>query len=76
MLTIDPEDKLARKLLRSPCAVVMSFELSAEPISERNLVKVLVLDEVEELESVEEVEELDDVEEVELLEPSRLVIES
>ena len=58
----------------------MSFVLRAEPISERNLVKELVLDEVELVEEELEVElvvELESESESELLVfPSRLVKES
>lgn len=80
VLTMEPEERLARKLVRSLWAEVMSFELRSEPISERKSVKELVDDEEVE-EEVEDVEDLldefeaEEVEESEL-EPRRLVRES
>jgi phage terminase small subunit len=76
---MEPAERLARKLVRSLWAEVMSLELSAEPISESSLVKELVEDEEDdEVEDVEEVLDASDVEEVEEeeAEPRRLVRES
>lgn len=75
---MEPEERLARKLVRSLWAEVMSLELRAEPISESSLVKELVVEEDEEVEDVEEVlveSEVEEVEEVDV-EPRRLVRES